>query len=105
MVDIKKVVEENDRILKNREQELIQKINEVYDKAVRKATEEFKPLEKIDLMSINTQVKRILARTIKVFQDEMKTLVEPIAKATRESYEEGLRETGHILEAMEEEKK
>jgi len=106
MVDIQKVVEENDRILKEREQRLIQEINRIYDKAVSAATREFKYLESLNpnIKPSSAQVRKILSKTLSAFETEFKVLVEPIAEATRDSYEEGLRETGQIVGAAKGEK-
>jgi hypothetical protein len=98
---IQKVIEENDKLLSARELELVQKTNDAYDKAVKAATKEFEYLQKLNpnIRPNSAQVKKILARVLDAFSDEMNILVEPIAKATRDSYEEGLKETSKIVEA------
>jgi hypothetical protein len=97
MTDIGKLIEKNDDKLKMRESELIDKVNARYEKAIKNAIREFKVLEKIDSKVSNAQVRKIIEKTMKAFEEEMNKLIHPIAEATQDSYKEGLSETGQIL--------
>lgn len=104
MEEIKRVIEANDQKLKLREQRLIQEMNTAYERAIEEATREFRKLEKLSPganLSDET-VKRILAKVLGAFQAEFEVLVEPLQEAMKESYGEGLSETGKILEASKE---
>jgi len=102
MTDIQKVIEQDDQKLKLRENELINKINDAYDRAITAARKEFKALEAVsENKKVSSQeVKRILKKTMTVFKKEYDTLIEPIQKMTLECYEEGLEETGKILKEL-----
>jgi len=104
MVEIKGLIEQNDQKLKQRESELITKVNEAYAKAIEAAREEFRYLEKLNpnVKPSDKQVKNILNRTMKVFKAEFDELVEPFQEAIRASYEEGLQETSQIVEMVKE---
>jgi len=97
-----KMIEQDDQKLKLRENELINKINDAYDRAITAARKEFKALEAVsENKKVSSQeVKRILEKTMTVFKKEYDILIAPIQKMTLECYEEGLEETGKILEAL-----
>ena len=99
MVDIRKVIENNDQAIRLREDALVDRVNRAYDRAIAAAIKEFKGLESIsENKKVSSQeVKRILDKTLKAFRSEFEVLVSPIQKATLESYEEGLRETSEIV--------
>jgi acyl-CoA reductase-like NAD-dependent aldehyde dehydrogenase len=102
MADIGKLIEQNDDNLKVRENELINKVNIAYEKAIKEAFKEFKYLEKLNpnIKPSKEQVRKILKRTMAAFSEEMEKLIEPISKATQESYQEGLSETEQILKEL-----
>jgi protoporphyrinogen oxidase len=103
VTNIVKLIEQNDDKLKVREDKLIERINLAYEKAIKEAIKEFKHLEKIDQKPSRVQVANILKKTMNAFSEEMEKLVDPITKATIESYDEGLNETGQIVKASREE--
>jgi len=99
MVEIKGLIEQNDQKLKQRESELIGRINEAYSRAINAAMEEFRYLEKLnpDIQPSDAQVKKILDKTMKAFRKEFDVLVKPIQEATKESYLEGLEEASELV--------
>ena len=107
MEEVRRLIESDDQKLKLREQKLIQKINVAYEKAVKEAMKEFKYLEKLnpDITPTHVQVKKILAKALVAFQKEYESLVEPIREAMKESYEDGLGETGQILAVLDRKKR
>jgi len=104
MADIVKLIEKNDDKLKVREDKLIEQINTAYESAIKEAIKEFKYLEKLNanITPSRAQVANILKKTMTAFSEEMEKLVDPITKATQESYDEGLHETGQIVKAAKE---
>jgi len=99
-MELKNLIGSNDQKLKLREQKLTKEIDAAYEKAVLAATREFKRLEELnpDTPLSSESVKRIMAKTWKAFEEEFNVLVKPVREAMIESYEEGLSETGKILE-------
>jgi TRAP-type C4-dicarboxylate transport system substrate-binding protein len=95
-MEVQTLIEMNDTKLKNREDRLLQEVNQVYDKAVEKATEKLKELNSEELT--RESVKRVLEEVSVSFSLEFEKLAEPFRKAILESYDEGLKETGNILE-------
>jgi hypothetical protein len=67
----------------------------VYDKAVAKATEKLKELKPEELT--RESVKQILDEVSVSFSTEFVKLAEPFREAILESYDEGMKETGIIL--------
>src|SRR4030042_2217757 len=95
-MDIQTLVKMNDSKLKKREDQLMQEVNRAYDEAVAKATKELIGLDK---ENINRQeLRNILTKSAEAFKERYNELVEIFKKEILESYEEGLKETGQILE-------
>lgn len=103
-MDIKKLIEKNDAILTEKENSLIQEMNEKYDKAVKEAQKEFRYLEKLnpDVKVSSNQVQKILDKTVGKFSEEMNKLTESISSASRKSYEDALSETSQIVKKIKE---
>jgi TRAP-type C4-dicarboxylate transport system substrate-binding protein len=70
----------------------------VYDEAVAKATEKLKELKPEELTREN--VKKLLEEVADSFVVEFDKLAEPFRKAMTESYDEGLKETGIVLDKI-----
>ena len=95
-MDIQTLVKMNDSKLKKRQDQLMQEVNRAYDEAVAKATKELIGLDK---ENINRQeLRNILTKSAEAFKERYNELVEIFKKEILESYEEGLKETGQILE-------
>jgi hypothetical protein len=75
---------------------LIQEVNQVYDEAVAKATEKLKELKPEELT--RESVKQILDEVSASFSTEFVKLAGTLGAAILESYDEGLKETGIILD-------
>lgn len=67
----------------------------MYDEAVAKATEKLKNLKSEEITKEN--VKRILEEVSASFSSEFEKLADPFTKAIIESYDDGIKETGIIL--------
>jgi hypothetical protein len=92
----------NDRNLTMVENDLIEKINLAYDKALKPAIKEFKELEKMDggKEADRKAVQKILDKTLAAFREEYSKLIEPIQDATVKAYLDGLAETKDILKIL-----
>jgi len=101
--EVRDLISGNDQKLKIREEKLTLEIDTIYEQAVKKAMNEFRKLEKLDTSTkLNSkEVKLIFAKALVEFQKSFKVLSEPIKEAMEDSYKEGLRETGKILEMRE----
>ncbi len=67
----------------------------MYDKAIAKATEKLKELKPEEITREN--VRKVLEEVADSFSIEFEKLATPFREAITESYDEGLRETGLIL--------
>lgn len=103
-MSLKDLIGSNDQKLKLREQKLSKEVDAAYEKAVLAATREFRKLEELDPNTplSSEKVKRIMAKTWKAFENEFKVLSKPVKEAMLESYDDGLFETGKILEMQNE---
>jgi hypothetical protein len=104
---LRELIEKNDLLLSERESELIKKVNRTYKKAIQAAELEFRALEKLppELKDVRRkEVQDILDKTVDAFEREYKTLIEPIRQAMEEFFDEGLKESGQVLQMLEEQK-
>jgi len=67
----------------------------VYDEAVAKASEKLKELKPEEVTK--ESVKKVLDEVSASFSSEFEKLAEPFRQAMIESYDEGIKETGIIL--------
>lgn len=68
----------------------------MYDEAVSKASEKLKELKPEELT--RESVRKVLDEVSESFSSEFEKLAEPFRQAIVESYDEGLKETGIILD-------
>ena len=103
---LKILIEQNDTKLKNKEDQLIVEVNQAYKKAITKATEEFKALEKVssDTKVNSEEVKKILARMIGSFRAEFEVIISPFQKELENCYDEALEESALLVASSMEEK-
>jgi len=88
----------NDDVARKVENELIDRINVAYEKAVKAAIEKFKALEKTEGKEVDREaVRKILDKTMAAFKDEFVGIAEPIQVATFDAYKDGLKETRDAL--------
>ncbi len=94
-MEVADLIKLNDAMLKKREDKLIQEVNRVYDEAIARATEKLKGLKPEELTREN--VRKILEEVADSFNLEFEKLTGPFQEAIAKSYDEGLKETGLIL--------
>jgi hypothetical protein len=99
MEEARMLIEQNDVDLKAREDELIQKVDTAYEKAIKEAVKEFKYLEKLNpkVKPSSGQVRKIVERVIESFSQEFNELTEPFQKELVAQYAEGLKEASQLL--------
>jgi DNA-directed RNA polymerase specialized sigma24 family protein len=99
MEEARMLIEQNDIDLKKREDELIQKVNTAYEKAIKMAVVDFKYLEKLNpkIKPSSAQVRKIVERVIESFSQEFNELTEPFQKELVLQYTEGLKEASQLL--------
>ena len=97
---VMKLIKNNDVLIRKREDVLMSEINEVYIQACKKALNKFKVLKDSKETSVTKEISKVLDKTMEAFSNEFNKLVKPVTLSTQESYEEGLREAGQLIELI-----
>ncbi len=100
---LKQLISQNDTRLKKAEDKLTKQVDQIYNRAVVRATEEFKALEKLspDAKVDSKEVRAIVQRAIKAYDEEFEKLVKPFEEEISKCYDESLEETSLLIGATE----
>jgi hypothetical protein len=100
---LKQLVGQNDTRLKKAEDKLTKEVDQIYKRAVAKATEEFRALEKVspDAKVDSKEVRAIIQRAMKAYDKEFEQLAGLFQAEITKCYDESLEETSLLIGANE----